>query len=181
MGNVRPLTDEESRAIEVAYENCLFALKRNIRKCFNNPELCEDCEQETLLWASRYIDSFMASENREGWLIKASNNVAMKMIDSEYKYKNNSIMLNSIAVELNTDEFDIDDPNGRIAVISEVKKHLSKKNADLFDLILIEHKTDEELARLYGVSESAIRGKRKRLADKIRSLPDEVIDKLKLL
>ena len=76
MKDNRPLTDEESRAIEVAYENCLYALKRTIRNYFDKPELCEDCEQETLLWAARYIDSFMASANREGWLIKASKNIA---------------------------------------------------------------------------------------------------------
>lgn len=180
MNNIRPLT-EESRAVEVAYGNCLYALKRNIRKYFDKPDSCEDCEQETLLWAARYIDSFMASENREGWLIKASSNVAMKLIDSEKRYKHTAVVLNSVITETDTDDFEIDDPHGRIAVITEVEKHLSKKNAELFHLIMIEHKTDEELSDYYGISESAVRGKRKRLADNIGSLPDEIKNKLTFL
>ena len=184
MDEKRPLTDEECRAVELAYENCLFALKRTIRTYFNKPELCEDCEQETLLWAARYIDSFMASENREGWLVNACRNVAMKLINSEKRYQQTSTLLDSVKYDEYTDgeeDIDIDDPFGRMAVIAEIEKHLSKKNAELFRMIVVDQKTDSEIADHYGISESAVRGKRKRLADAIRSLPDEVKNKLSFL
>lgn len=178
MNNSRPLTDEEGRALVNAYHNCSFALKRNIRKYFYKPEMCEDCEQETLLWTARHIDSFMASANKEGWLINASNNVAMKMMHSEKSRAHLSIESDDMIQAVDSDGIETDDQTGRNAVINEVKKHLSKKNAELFDSIMVKGRSDEELSKEYGISKSAVRGKRKRLAEQIRSLPDDVKEKL---
>lgn len=180
MSEIRPLTTEECHALEQAYINCEEVLKRQIDRLLDNKSLCDDCVQETLLWAMKYIDSFMASNNKEGWLVRAGTNVTMKIIQKERRQSHDAIQLDKV---INVLRYSITttDPKGRADVIAEIKKHLSKKNGEFFELVMTTNKSHGELAKMLNKSESAVRSKWKRMIDEIRELPDEIKNKLEFL
>ena len=77
---------------------------------------------------------------------------------------------------------EVDDPDGRENIIHLIEQHLSKKNREFFRIVTTYRgKSDKELSELLGISESAVRGRWKRLNDAIKKLPDDVKSKLEFL
>lgn len=180
MSNLRPLTDEECEALDHAYRKSEVTIKQNIYWLINNKDFCDDCLQETILRAITYIDKFMASDNKAGWLVKASTYATMMFIKKEWKYTHNIVPLDSL---LNVIRYSVvaPDPEGRLAIIALIKKRMSKKNGEFFELIMTTNKNNKELAEMLDISEAAIRSKWKRMVDEFRKLPDEIKDKIEFL
>ena len=175
----RPLTPHERNILEDIYYTCCTIIKANIRKYIDDPYICDDCEQETYLRAAEHIDSFMSSPNKVGWLVKASTIVALTTIKKNKRRSNRIISIDNIE---NTLVGSIDsnyyNPEDKEKIIIFMKKHLSKRNGNFFELVVKSGKSNKELAELLNTTESAIRSKWKRMIDEIMSLPDEIKEKL---
>lgn len=180
MSFLRPLTDEECAALDQAYKESEIILKQNIYSLLNNKNYCDDCLQETIMRAVTYIDKFMASENRAGWLIKASTYATMRFISNEWKHVQNTVSMDHLIYVLKYNVV-TSDPEGKKAIIELIKKKLSRKNGEFFELIMTKNQTYRELSKTLGISESAVRSRWKRMVDEIRRLPDEVKNKLEFL
>lgn len=180
--NCHSLTDEEMLALEQAYLNCRHIIKANIRKYIDKSDFCDDCEQETYLRAIDHIDSFMASKNREGWLVNASTIAALRLLRESKRYYQKIVPLGDAEDVLTTSiELNFSSESDKITIIEYIKKYLSKKNGEFFEIIVKTGKSNKDLAAMLCTTESAIRAKWKRMIDEILGLPDEVKDKLNFL
>ncbi len=178
----RPLNEEEMRALEAAYLNCRFVIRANIRKYINKSDLCDDCEQDTYLRAIDNIDSFMASKNREGWLVNASTIAALRLLKSNKRYYDKIVPLEAAEAVVRTSiALNFSAASDKNAVIAYMKKYLSRKNGEFFETVIKADKSNKDLAVMLNTTESAIRAKWKRMIDEILKLPDEVKDKLNFL
>lgn len=177
-----PLNEKEMHALEQAYLNCRYVIKSNIRKYINKPDLCDDCEQDTYLRAINNIDLFMASSNREGWLVNASTIAALRLLRSNKKYFVRTVPLEIAENVLTTSiTLNFSEESEKNAVVAHMKKHLSRKNGEFFEIVIKIGKSNKDLAAMLGTSEAAIRAKWKRMIDAILDLPDEIKDKLNFL
>lgn len=182
MGESRPLTDEECRALEEAYYNCRLAIKANVRRFIKNESLCQECEQEAYLRAAESIELFMASENREGWLVNASTIAAMRARRAEHKLQMLTYPLEDYeSVLIAGVSLNFSDEAGRRRIIDLMKSHLSPANGEFFETVIAGGGTNADLAAALGISESAVRSKWKRMIDEIRKLPPEIKNKLEFL
>lgn len=183
MSKSRPLTEIERKAIDEAYRCYINTLQYNAKKYLKTTYQLEECIQRTFEIAIINIDKFMASENRAGWLVLTCRHTAMDMIREAKKHM--TVQLESItqSSEMLTYTLeDVDVPEGRENVIHLIEQHLSKKNREFFRIVTTYRgKSDKELSELLGISESAVRGRWKRLNDAIKKLPDNVKNNFEFL
>ena len=178
---MRPLTEAECHALEEAYYNCRRTIQMNVRRFINNESVCQECEQDAYLRAAEFIDLFMASKNREGWLVNASTISAMRTFRSEGR-RARGVPLEAVeSVLMASVEINFPDEAGRANIISLVRSHMSAANGEFFETVLISNKTNSELSAMLGISESAVRSKWKRMIDEIKKLPPEIKNKLLFL
>ena len=183
MSSTRPLTETERKAIEEAYLSCLNTLQYCARKYLKTTYQIEECIERTFEIAIVNIDKFMSSENRAGWLVLTCRHTAMDMIREAKKHATAPLEAADQSSEILSYTIeDVDDPAGRENVIHLIEQHLSKKNREFFRIVTTYRgKSDKELSELLGISESAVRGRWKRLNDAIKKLPDDVINKFEFL
>ena len=183
MNKSRPLTEIERKVIDEAYRSYINTLQYNAKKYLKTSYQLEECIQRTFEIAIVNIDKFMASENRAGWLVLTCRHTAMDMIREEKKHM--TIPLETITQSSDMSSYtleDVDDPEGRENVIHLIEQHLSKKNCEFFRIVTTYRgKSDKELSELLGISESAVRGRWKRLNDAIKKLPDDVKNNFEFL
>ena len=172
MSSLRPLTPTERTVIDTAYRSYINTLQYTVKKYLKTADLCEECIQRTFETAIMNIDKFMAAENKAGWLVLTSKHTAMDMIREQKK--NLTIQYDTMTQSYEM-SYDVDDPEGRENVIRKIEHHFSKKNREFFRIVtMYRGKSDKEIAELLGISESAVRGRWKRLIDAIKELPDDV-------
>lgn len=183
MSKLRPLTEIERKAVDEAYRGYINTLQYTAKKYLRTSYQFEECIQRTFETAIVNIDKFMASENRAGWLVLTCRHTAMDMIRETKKHM--TVPLESVAESPETPDYafeDVDDPDGRENVIRLIEQHLSKKNREFFRIVTTYRgKSDKELSEILGISESAVRGRWKRLNDAIKKLPDDVKNKFEFL
>lgn len=178
----REATYAEKELVIETMKNCEKAIKNNICRLLPNKDLWQDCIHETYIIAFENINKFLLSDNREGWLYKASTYAAYRMMDSEKKYSMYTLSLEQTEIAVRTNFADvISDPVEKKKIIRLLKKYLSKANAEFFETVITENVPIKELAEKLGISEATARSKWKRLIDELRDLPDNIKEKLEFL
>lgn len=182
MKHKRQATVDEQKLVLETYNNCESAIRYNIYKLLPFKDLTEDCIQETFIIAFDNIDKFVKSENREGWLYKASTYAVYRTINTEKKHSVNTVSLDKVdfaVLSMATEK--ISDEKGKKRIIGQIKKHLTKANGEFLELYLEKSRSTKELAEIIGCSDATVRSKMKRLVDEIKTLPPEIKEKILFL
>ena len=182
MKQKRQATVDEQKLVIETYNNCENTIRYNIYRLLPFKELIDDCIQETLITAFDNIDKFLKSENREGWLYRASTYAVYRMIRAEKNYSLNTVSLDTVGLAvLSIAAERISDEKGKKRIVRKIKKNLTKANGEFLELYLEKSRSTKELAEVIGCSEATVRSKMKRLVDEIKELPPEIKEKLEFL
>lgn len=146
----------------------LYVIKNVLGNLYT--ELRDECLSEVYWLAMRKVDDMMHFQNPDKWIVVSAKYVALHVKYTRCKYLDHISTEDIEDIEFSEDVFETALYNIWLEqdVYNLLKKELTKRERQVFELIFEQNKSCKEVAAQLGISESTVWNIRKSIKDKYR-------------
>lgn len=166
-----------------AFEDIMIRCQRRVLstawRMLGNEEDARDAAQDTFFRLYKYLKSYRATEDFDGWLYKIVINACRDMMRKRARSATSQVperdlaSLETIASADDVEAIAIESQQRRI--ITQALDSLSKKEREALVLRDLEGLSTEEVARILGSSESTVRSQISSARSKIKAFKDRLL------